>query len=277
MSRMRISAARRRIASIASSPLAPHISAMAMEERAFARIVVTQLRNCRDLDTLTKAAGQLEERAEALISALMAQADALSHTPDIAPPDAVHVTHSTTTSQHPSAKAEYSNSYPEKRGSGDYDVREQGPQTPAEEDLERYGITPTFLKNTAPEIFYSLAFQDPQWSDVVVLAERLAGQNAINLHTWREACRLMGQKAAAAAVIATVRKFRAGVVERPGAYLCGMSKRAASGALHLGRTLHGLKDMTIAASVATSHGDDPRSLGQIAHAALLRARVASAI
>jgi replication initiation protein RepC len=94
----------------------------------------------------------------------------------------------------------------------------------------------------APDLCYQLEFGAKRWGDVIVVAERLASQHDINNHAWHEACRIMGQKGAAASVIATVSKHLSGEVKKPGAYLRGMSKRAARGELHLGRTFHGLKD-----------------------------------
>lgn len=276
ITRKRVAAARRQMRSIALSPISPEIAAVAANELELARIAVHHLRSCRDLATLTSAAEQLEQRVASLLGALMADADPTLETSKIPPLDEPDLTHSTTTKQHLSANAEYSNGYSEESSSGGYDVRKQTPQTPAEVDLERYGVTPAFLESTAPEICYSLTFENPTWGDVTTLAERLAHQNSINPHTWREACRLMGQKAAAAAVIATVQKYRAGAVNSPGAYLRGMSRRAASGDLHLGRTFHGLKDVNAAATaVSMRNGDNLRSFGQIAIAALQKARTPS--
>jgi replication initiation protein RepC len=52
----------------------------------------------------------------------------------------------------------------------------------------------------------------------------------------------MGQRGAAAAVIATVTKNVRGEVRSPGAYLRGMSAKAAAGELNLGKTYHGLRE-----------------------------------
>ena len=45
-----------------------------------------------------------------------------------------------------------------------------------------------------------------------------------------------------AAVLATVHKTWTGEVRKPGAYLRGMSGKAAAGELRLGKTFHGLRD-----------------------------------
>ena len=58
----------------------------------------------------------------------------------------------------------------------------------------------------------------------------------------------MGQSGAAAAVIATVAKALTGEVRSPGAYLRGMSAKAAVGELNLGKTYHGLRDATSVAA-----------------------------
>ena len=109
--------------------------------------------------------------------------------------------------------------------------------------------------------------------DLINTAERLVDQAAIHRNVWHEACRLMGQKGAAASVIATAHKHMRGDVDRPGAYLRGMNKHAASGQLNLGRTYHGLKDSVRSEGMRSlATGSDSRSIGQLAAAALGLAR-----
>ena len=109
----------------------------------------------------------------------------------------------------------------------------------------------------------------PTWRELIGTAERLVDQTAIHRSVWHEACRLMGQKGAAASVLATAHKHMRGDVDRPGAYLRGMNKHAASGLLNLGRTYHGLKDSARSEGMRSlSTGSDPRSIGQLAAAAL---------
>ena len=86
----------------------------------------------------------------------------------------------------------------------------------------------------------------------------------------------MGQRGAAAAVIAVLQKYQTGDVDRPGAYLRGMSERAAKGELHLGRTFHGLKDQHRSVAMRAMHnGDEPRSVGELARYAVTRQLVLS--
>jgi replication initiation protein RepC len=107
------------------------------------------------------------------------------------------------------------------------------------------------------------------WGIVIGDAERLIAQTAIPANVWHEACRLMGQKGAAASVFATAHKHVRGDVDRPGAYLRGMNKNAALGKLNLGRTFHGLKDHAKRQPVRSlSSGTDPRSVGQVLAMAL---------
>ena len=75
---------------------------------------------------------------------------------------------------------------------------------------------------------------------------------------------MMGQRGAAASVIATIQKYRRGEVQRPGAYLRGMSNKAGKGELNLGRTLHGLKDTAhIAAMRGMADGTEATPIGSL--------------
>jgi len=78
------------------------------------------------------------------------------------------------------------------------------------------------------------------------IAERVACRNGILGHAWLEARRVMGDRGAAAAVIATVHEHRGGEVPSPGAYLRGMTAKAAAGELQLGQTFHGLREAALA-------------------------------
>jgi len=148
-------------------------------------------------------------------------------------------------------------------------VRSALPQSEVEEDLEKHGVDPDFIESVTPELCGAFGLGGRGWGGLVHLAEKLAHQNHIHRHAWHEACRIMGQRGAAASVIAPVRKYQAGEVERPGAYLRGMSGRAAKGELNLGRTFHGLKDLRQAGGMRTMQaGGDPRSVGDIARRAM---------
>uniref|UniRef100_UPI0035C9C22F plasmid replication protein RepC n=1 Tax=uncultured Sphingomonas sp. TaxID=158754 RepID=UPI0035C9C22F len=271
----RLTAARRRTASLAQAALDGLVLGTgAEEELALAQSAARQMRNVRDIALLTGCVEQLEERGRALegkLAVALFEREALNHcveSNDIAPTGVNDCTHSTTTNQPQTAKA-VSSSGLAIRSSRDYDVRSALPQSEVEEDLEKHGVDPDFIESVTPELCGAFGLGGRGWGGLVHLAEKLADQNHIHRHAWHEACRIMGQRGAAASVIATVRKYQAGEVERPGAYLRGMSGRAAKGELNLGRTFHGLKDLRQAGGMRTMQaGGDPRSVGDIARRAM---------
>lgn len=277
--RRRLSAARRRIASLAQAAEDALLAGTgADQELALAQSASRQMRNVRDLALLSGCVEQIEQRGRALEAAVAEALEALQPYPmhndsnENACADAPDCTHSTTTTEPQTARAVTGRGLAG-RSSGNYDVRSPLPQTPVEEDLEKHGVDPEFIESVSPDLCDSLRFGGRGWGEVIHLAERLADQHQIHRHAWHEACRLMGQRGAAASVIATVHKYRTGEVERPGAYLRGMSARAEKGELHLGPTFHGLKDAAKTVSMhAMQAGGDPRSLGQIARRLVLSGR-----
>ncbi|KRB78761.1 MULTISPECIES: plasmid replication protein RepC [unclassified Sphingomonas] len=271
--RRRLASARRRTASLAQAAVDASLqNTGADEELALAQSAARQMRYVRDVQLLTGCVEQIEQRGrdlEGRVAAVLLERDALNHpveTNNNASADVTHCIDSTTTTQPQTAKAVTRSGLAEK-SSGDYDVRSMLPQSEVEEDLEKHGVDLDFIESIVPELCGSLDLGRRGWGELVQLAERLADQHHIHRHAWHEACRIMGQRGAAASVIATVRKYQAGEVERPGAYLRGMSGRAAKGELNLGRTFHGLKDLSRAGNMkAMQAGGDPRSIGQIARA-----------
>ena len=271
--RRRLAAARRRTASLAQAAADNMIDGTGADaELALARSAARQMRHVRDIDLLTGCVEQIEQRTRELerrVSVVFAEREALNQSVNTdynASSDEDRCTLSTTTNQPQPAKA-VTRSGLAKRSSENYDVRSTLPQTEVEEDLEKHGVDPNFIESVAPDLCGSLDLGRRSWGELVHLAERLANQHHIHRHAWHEACRVMGQRGAAASVIATVRKYQTGEVERPGAYLRGMSGRAAKGELNLGRTFHGLKDARQSGSMrAMQAGGDPRSIGQIARA-----------
>ncbi len=273
--RKRLGAARRRIASLAQTAI-DHalVDTGADEELALAQSATRQMRSVRDLELLTGCVEQIEQRGRQLECVIAGALAALevettqmkSH--DIASTDAMCCTHSTTTSKPQSAKAVTSSGLA-KGSRNDRCDPSSGSGTEVEADLEKHGVDPDFIESVAPDLCYSLKLGRHGWGDVIHLAERLAEQNGIHRHAWHEARRLMGDRGAAASVIATVHKYLAGEVQRPGAYLRGMSGRAERGELNLGRTYHGLKDNGRTHAMRSMHdGSDPRSVGEIARRAL---------
>ena len=278
----RLTAARRRTASLAQAAADGMIVGTgADEELALAQSASRQMRNVRDIGLLTGCVEQIEQRGRALeakVAAVLLEREALNQhveSNDIASSDANGCMHSTTTTQPQTAKAVTRRGLAE-RSSRDYDVRSALPQSEVEEDLAKHGVDPDFIESVTPELCGSLGLGGRGWGELVHLAEKLADQHHIHRHAWHEACRVMGQRGAAASVIATVRKYQAGEVERPGAYLRGMSGRAAKGELNLGRTFHGLKDLRQSVAMRTMQaGGDPRSVGELARRAMGRGFVLS--
>ncbi len=278
----RLSAARRRTSSLAQTVIDNAIpETKADEELALALSATRQMRNVRDVELLTGCVEQIESRGRAL-EAIVAEAlrqinrdNAPFDSNDITPTDAEYCAHSTTTNQPQAAKAVTSNGSAEK-SSRNYDARSALPQSEVEEDLAKHGVDPSFIESVTPELCHGFRYDKREWGDVIHLAERLVEQNSIHRHAWHEACRLMGERGAAAGVIATVYKYQTGEVRRPGAYLRGMSERASRGELNLGRTFHGFKDHRRSVTMrGMQDGGDPSSVGEIARRALSRSFVLS--
>ncbi len=278
----RLSAARRRTSSLAQTVIDHAIpGTKADEELALALTATRQMRNVRDVELLTGCVEQIEARGrtlEALVTEALRQLNPnniVGRSDNIAPKDADRCIHSTTTTQPQTAEAVTgSGSAGSSRKSGD--ARPPLFQSEVEEDLDNHGVDPSFIESVTPELCHTFRLERREWGDVINLAERLVEQNSIHRHAWHEACRLMGQRGAAASVIATVYKYQAGEVRRPGAYLRGMSDRASRGELHLGRTFHGLKETRRSATMRSMHdGSDPSSVGEIARRALSRSFVLS--
>jgi len=271
--RRRLAAARRRTAGLAQAAMDASLERTgADEELALAQSAARQMRYVRDVQLLTSCVEQIEQRGRALeacVSAALLDREEAIHPHVIdqnAPSDVDDCIDSTTTIQPLTAIAVTSSGSPRRSSEGSCEVSVV-PQTAVEDDLEQHGVDPVFIESIVPELCGSLDLSHRGWGQLVHLAERLADQHHIHRHAWHEACRVMGQRGAAASVIATVRKYQAGEVDRPGAYLRGMSVRAGKGELHLGRTFHGLKDTRRAESMrAMQTGGDVRSLGQIARA-----------
>ena len=217
------------------------------------RMAVAHIRGSRDLLQLARCATQVTKHVDQLQSAvdeaLEAQVTALDaghgntlEPSNIAPSGSADSAHSTTTIKTETAYAVTSRGYPGK-SSGAADTLGSYSQSETEADLDQHGVDPGFIARACPDIIWELDLGPRAWGRLVSMAEQMTGQHNISPHAWREACRLMGQRGAAAAVIATVSKTLNRHVRNPGAYLRGLSQRAASGELHLGKTFHGLREM----------------------------------
>ncbi|PZU06517.1 plasmid replication protein RepC [Sphingomonas sp.] len=278
----RLTAARRRTSSLAQTALDQQLAGTgADEELALAQSGARQMRNVRDIALLTGCVEQLEQRSRALETRIVEALSVLETDENLsdshynAPAHDADCIDSTTTNKPQTAEAVTSNGSAERSRRNEAALRDQAPSE-VEEDLAKHGVDPDFIESVTPELCGTLGFGRPGWGELIHLAEQLAERHHIHRHAWHEACRLMGQRGAAASVIATVRKHMAGEVDRPGAYLRGMSQRAAKGELNLGRTFHGLKDQRHSMAMRVlAGGDEPRSVGELARRALSRQLVLS--
>ena len=265
--RKRLAAARRNIRALAQTAFDADLYELkAGDELALALMATDQMRRVRDAGLLTACVEQIEERARRLAEAVSAQIfvhDTCSVRGDSSCWDAHDDIDSTTTTQLQTAKADTSSGLA-KRRSEDGGALPSQPQTAVDDDLEKHGVDPGFIMSIAPELCPGLLCRDGTWGEVVATAERLAGQSGISNHVFKEACRIMGQRGAAASVIATIQKYRRGEVQRPGAYLRGMSSKAGRGELNLGRTLHGLKDTSRTVAMrGMSDGSEATPIGSL--------------
>lgn len=270
--RKRLTAARRRISSLVQLIIDDEIGGVdATGIIESTQLATHQMRKVRDERLLQACVSKLEGHAAALDERIRTVSERdneeLEPVKD-SPSGVLNDTHYTTTKQPPIAKAIYSRSLAKNGSERGYDVRNNEPQSEVEADLAHHGVDPSFIAAVAPE-FISCPPEQMTWGIIIGDAERLIAQAVIPANVWREACRLMGQKGAAASVIATAHKHVRGDVDRPGAYLRGMNKNAASGKLNLGRTFHGLKDHAKRQPVRSlSSSSDLRSVGQLLATAL---------
>lgn len=268
----RLSAARRGIRALSQTVIDLSLPCFRPDEEiALARMATDQVRGSRDIAMIEIVVKQLEDRRR-LLERSVQDTIVVTTPPNLSKSSCSHDpqdTHSTTTSQLPSATADYSNGLAG-LGSGAYDVRTNEPQTQVEADLDKHGVDASFVREIAPELLGQLDYGPLTWGNVVALAERLAGQHRIPVSAWRDACRIMGQKGAAAAVIATIEKHRGGEVLQPGAYLRGMAKKARIGDLNLGKTMYGLKDHQRVTGMRSLASGDAGSIGALANRLLHR-------
>jgi replication initiation protein RepC len=273
----RMTAARRRISAVAETVIDQDLVGIdAEEELALALMAIHQMKKVRDIGLLTACVGQLEGRAKAVEgkAAALLETQTVQETSVVfnesASSDDSDCTHSTTTNELQTAIAVTRSGLAKER-SGIEGRSSPRPQTEVELDLEKHGVDPAFIEAVTPDLCTPLQFTNGSWGALIALAETLANQTSIHKQAWHEACRLMGERGAAASVIATVHKYRTGEVHRPGAYLRGMSERASKGELNLGRTFHGLKDhQSVVGMQSLQIGAGPSSIGEIARRALAK-------
>lgn len=207
-------------------------------------LAVSQMKNVRDLGLYGACVEQIEERSRQLAELLEAgfkASNEATDTADISCWDEADCAHSKATNELPTAKAvTCSGSAGRSSGSRGGD----SPLTPVEDETTKHGIGLDFVTELANELDPALPLTKvpSSWGEVVAVAEKLSHRAGISTHAFHEAVRIMGDRDAAASVIVTLHKYHRGDVQRPGAYLRGMSKKAMGGALRLGPTLHGLRD-----------------------------------
>ena len=98
------------------------------------------------------------------------------------------------------------------------------------------------LYQSLPQYLRSELGSYTDWHDVINLAENLCSGLGISSYVWQEACRSMGQAAAALIIIIIEVKHHRGIVRSPGGYLRGMMKKSRKGLLHLMPTIYGIQD-----------------------------------
>lgn len=246
--RRRLTIARKAVAQLAQTALDEGLEGCNwLEEVETARMIVDHARTVQEPDALARLVQQLELRKRRVHAAFISANECGREAPqavdelmDIAPTGAENCTRYTTTTQLQPAKAEIGIGLASERS------REGGalpsPESKVEADLDKYGIDVDFIGKAAEAICWELDLRQRTWRDLIEIAEHQAACLFINNHTWREACRIMGRRGAAAAMIAVAQKDLDGQVKNPGAYLRGMTQKATIGELHLGRTFHGLRE-----------------------------------
>jgi replication initiation protein RepC len=249
--RRRLTIARKAIAQLAQTALEEGLTgADWLEEVDTARMAAAHARGLADLDAQIRVVEQIEQRRAALMQIFRAGMDAIGERSDLAEKtasavdisciDEAHFTHSTTTNQTLSSKEHTYSAWRE--GSSRPLPSRLDRETSVTRDLDKYGVDIEFIADVCREVCWELTYGSPRWDDLVAIGRREAQNLHIPASAWNEAVRIMGHRGAAAAMIAVVHKADAGLIERPGAYLRGMTERALIGELQLGRTFHGFRE-----------------------------------
>lgn len=240
--RKRLTAARRRIHRLSEVVLIENMTSIdGLTPLNIAQLAAQQMRAVRDEGALETCVKQLEREAGELdANVARVLTERASHVPKESPSSEPLDTPNTTTIQPSTAKADL-RSMPTEIKESNYDIRCERPQTEVEADLLRYGVDPSFIVGVAAELVPTYASATPSWSEIIGAAERWVRQTGIHQYVWHDACQIMGQRGAAASVLMTSWKYLHEEVERPGAYLRGLNRRALQGKLNLGRSFHSLK------------------------------------
>jgi len=117
------------------------------------------------------------------------------------------------------------------------------PSTMPAEQQQPCTVSAEELVRLAPRLGQCLTTDRPDWGDVADAAAVLAQDMAIPRVLYGEACRLLGRRMAAIAVAVISTKASGHFRQAgPGGYLRGMLRRAREGALHLDRSIFGLRE-----------------------------------
>jgi replication initiation protein RepC len=250
--RRRLTIARKGIAQIAQTSMEAGLVVRDWaSDIELARMATAHARETRAIERLEPIVVELEALREAMLIAfdvaMNTQTDQkngqgmTTFSVENSPMDAADCTHSTTTEKLSSPEGQRYNARREaahEKALGPFESRD----TSVTKDLERHEISAAFIAKVCAETCGTITHGVPRWADIFDIARREAEGLSIPRQVWHEAIRVMGTNGAAAAMIAIAHKADTGLIEKPGAYLRGMTARAARGELLLGRTFHGFRD-----------------------------------
>jgi replication initiation protein RepC len=120
-------------------------------------------------------------------------------------------------------------------------ARQEKSAKPREDGGAVMKIRPDELIGIAPRLKPYLRHASPSWPEIVDAADWLRHDLGISKPLWGEACVTMGRERAAIAVAIVSSKPSEHFRTTPGGYFNGMVARARDGALHLDRTIWGLR------------------------------------
>lgn len=107
-------------------------------------------------------------------------------------------------------------------------------------------IRPDELIRIAPRLKLYLRRASPSWPEIVDAADWLRHDLGISKPLWGDACVTMGREQAAIALALVSTKPAEHFRSSPGGYFHGMVERARAGALHLDRTIWGMRSANAA-------------------------------
>lgn len=244
------------------------VSTEAEETLAFAEMTSNRFRRGRDETQLRRAVSDSAEKVQALEAVVAdllnvaAVNECTALTPDSSPSHEQSFASKTTT-------IELRDSFSSGLAIESSDDRhllpgQSRPSTTVEEDLSRHGVDPAFISSVLPTLAERFTLERTGWLEIRSAAEDIVRAGRIPNHAMYGAIRVMGSRGAAAAILACDYKHQIGHVRKPGAYLQELTRRAASGELHLAKTYHGFKDNAHSTEMAAmNEGTMPRAIGAL--------------